>query len=136
GVRSLNVDGSGAATGMLRWMPATRSGSASPIDAVTIAPQSPPCAPYRSYPRRAMSSVHARAIRSMFQPVPAGLSPKPYQGREGKALRPVVDRLGLGPTGAVQPVAEVRQLIIGGLDAERGDLGDGPRVCLGPAALG
>src|SRR5215471_8543030 len=52
-------------------------GASTPIRSVMTAPQSPPCATYFVYPRRFISSTHARAIRSGPQPVPVGLPEKP-----------------------------------------------------------
>ena len=43
--------------------------------------------------------------------------------RERDALRPVVDRLGLGPAGAAQPLAQVDELVLGDVDAERRHVG-------------
>jgi hypothetical protein len=44
---------------------------------VTAAPQSPPWATNRVYPRRFISTTQARAIRTGSQPVAVGLAENP-----------------------------------------------------------
>ena len=73
----------GAVPGMLEWMPSSSGGACSPIVWVTAAPQSPPCATNRVYPRRFISSVQARAVRTGSQPVAVGLAENPWPGSEG-----------------------------------------------------
>ena len=48
-----------------------------PIVCVTAAPQSPPWATNRVYPRRFISTTHARAIRTGSHPVLVGLAENP-----------------------------------------------------------
>ena len=50
---------------------------------VTAAPQSPPCATNRVYPRRFISTTQARAMRAGSQPVVVGLAENPWPGSEG-----------------------------------------------------
>src|ERR1700758_4481623 len=64
------------------WIPAQCCGSSEPSEAVIVEPQSPPCAPYRVYPRRAIKVAHADAIRSTPQPVVVGFAEKPNPGME------------------------------------------------------
>jgi hypothetical protein len=52
-------------------------GCCAPMNSVTIAPQSPPCATNFLYPRRFMSTTQARAMRSGSQPGAVGLPEKP-----------------------------------------------------------
>src|SRR5215213_5040913 len=47
------------------------------ITSLIIAPQSPPCATYRVYPRRFISTAQARAMRAWSQPVVVGLPENP-----------------------------------------------------------
>jgi hypothetical protein len=58
-------------------MPSNSGAACTPISSVTTAPQSPPCATNFVYPRRFISTVQARAMRSGPQPVVVGLSEKP-----------------------------------------------------------
>jgi hypothetical protein len=64
----MSVSGGGPATTMLRWMPARPVGACRPIWVVIMAPQSPPWAPYRWYPRPFMSVSHAVAMRPGSHP--------------------------------------------------------------------
>jgi hypothetical protein len=50
---------------------------------VTAAPQSPPWATNRVYPRRFISATQARAVRVGSHPVVVGLAENPYPGSEG-----------------------------------------------------
>src|SRR2546425_13175240 len=47
------------------------------IRSLIIAPQSPPCATYRVYSRRFISTAQARAMRAWSQPVVVGLPENP-----------------------------------------------------------
>jgi hypothetical protein len=79
-VRSASVratERSGATSGGTTWMPASREGNSCPRMVVTLVPQSLPAAPYRAYPRSAMSVSHARAMRRMPHPVSDGRSLNP-----------------------------------------------------------
>src|ERR1700740_345436 len=68
------------------WIPAQCCGSSEPSEAVIVEPQSPPCAPYRVHPRRAIKAAHADAIRSTPQPVAVGFAEKPNPGMDGRTL--------------------------------------------------
>ena len=69
---------------MLTWMPRTRSRCISPTVVVTAEPQSPPCAPKRSYPSRLISVAHAcRDPRRLPRPRVDGLLLNPYPGSDG-----------------------------------------------------
>ena len=59
------------------WMPINSGGACTPICSVTNAPQSPPCATYRSYPRRFIRTIQARAMRVGSQPGVVGLPENP-----------------------------------------------------------
>src|SRR5260370_37379533 len=103
-------------------MPSSSGAACSPMACVTAAPQSPPCATNRVYPRRFISTTQARAMRVGSQPVVAGLAENPWprgqfrfaltpvvlglpvarevlDHREPYALRVVSDRLSLGQAG-------------------------------------
>ena len=64
-------------------MPANSGAAWMPIVWVTAAPQSPPWATNRVYPRRFISTTHARAVRTGSQPVAVGLAENPCPGSEG-----------------------------------------------------
>src|SRR6266566_4258795 len=49
--------------GMLVWMPSNSGGLCRAICSETAFPQSPPCATYRVYPRRFISTIQARGKR-------------------------------------------------------------------------
>ena len=78
------MSGPSGTVGMLTWMPTTRSRCISPTVVVTAEPQSPPCAPKRSYPSRLISVAHACAIHGMPRPRVDGLSLNPYPGSDGQ----------------------------------------------------
>jgi hypothetical protein len=63
GVRAFIVAGSGVTIGMLRWMPTRCCGSCAPMQVVTAAPQSPPCAACRAWPSRAIRAAQTFAMR-------------------------------------------------------------------------
>ena len=67
----------GTAPAMFVWMPSSSEGASTPIKSVTTAPQSPPCATNRAYPRRRISSIQARAMRVGSQPAAVGLPENP-----------------------------------------------------------
>jgi hypothetical protein len=73
----------GMVAGMLVWMPINPGGVCRAICSVNAFPQSPPCATYRVYPRRCMSTAQARAMRIGSQSVVVGLPEKPYPGSDG-----------------------------------------------------
>jgi hypothetical protein len=58
-------------------MPINSGGACCAIEFVTNPPQSPPCAANRLYPRRFISSTHARAMRAGSQPGVVGLPENP-----------------------------------------------------------
>ena len=68
---------------MLEWMPSSSGAAWAPIVWVTAAPQSPPCATNRSYPRRFISTTQALAVRTGSHPVVVGLAENPWPGSEG-----------------------------------------------------
>ena len=73
---ALSISG-GTAPAMLVWMPSNSGGACTPIMSTTSAPQSPPCATNFVYPRRFISTIQARAMRSGPQPVAVGLPENP-----------------------------------------------------------
>ena len=64
-------------------MPSSSGGACSAMTFEIWPPQSPPCATKLVYPRRFISTTHARAMCSGSQPVTVGLPEKPYPGIEG-----------------------------------------------------
>ena len=62
---------------MLEWMPSSSGGAFAPITSVICAPQSPPCATKRVYPRRRISTIHASAMWTGSQPFAVGLAENP-----------------------------------------------------------
>src|SRR5207247_4433192 len=73
---ALKISG-GTAEGIFRWMPSTSEGARTAICSVTGSPQSPPEATNRVYPRRFISTVQARAMRTGSQPSSVGFPEKP-----------------------------------------------------------
>ena len=67
----------GTVAAMLVAMPSNPGGVCRAISSVTQFPQSPPWATYRVYPRRFISTIQARAMRSGSQPVAVGLPENP-----------------------------------------------------------
>ena len=65
---------------MLVWMPINSGGACTPISSAMMAPQSPPCATNFVYPRRFISTIHARAMWAGSQPVVVGLARKSVAG--------------------------------------------------------
>jgi hypothetical protein len=63
--------------------PEDAGGACAPMACVTAALQSPPCATNSVYPRRCISTTHARAIRTGSQPVVVGLAENPWPGSDG-----------------------------------------------------
>src|SRR6185503_4728462 len=63
----------GMTLGRFVWNPMNSGCPCVAITSLMIAPQSPPCATYRVYPRRFISTAQARAIRAGSQPVVVGL---------------------------------------------------------------
>src|SRR5256886_5453139 len=62
----------GITAGRFVCMPVYFGGPCVAIRALIIAPQSPPCATYRVYPRRFISTAPARAMRAPSPPVVVG----------------------------------------------------------------
>ena len=67
----------GTVPGMFEWMPSSSAGAFEPMTSVIWAPQSPPWATYRVYPRRSISAIHASAMWTGPQPVVDGFSEYP-----------------------------------------------------------
>ena len=110
--------GPSGTVGMLTWMPSTRSRCISPTVVVIAEPQSPPCAPKRSYPSRLINVAHACAIQGIPRPRVDGLLAEPV-ARQRRAD----DVEGVGG------VAAVRDRIGQRTDhVEELDVGTGPAV--------
>ena len=58
-------------------MATSSAGASTAMASVISEPKSPPCATYRVYPRRLISTIQARAMRAGFQPVAVGLPENP-----------------------------------------------------------
>src|SRR5512145_2705940 len=67
----------GIALGRFVWRPINSGCPCVAIRSLTSAPQSPPCATYRVYPRRFISTAQARPIRAWSQPVVVGFPENP-----------------------------------------------------------
>src|SRR3954471_18062041 len=68
-----------------------------------------------------MNCGRAFSRASHFEPVVLGrpVAGELLHGRERRALRVIVDRLALGPPGRVDAPAQLGQVVLGNLDAER-----------------
>src|SRR3981081_4873897 len=64
-------------------MPSNSGGASAPITSVICAPQSPPCATNRVYPRRLISAIQAPTIWTGPQPVAVGFPENPQPGIDG-----------------------------------------------------
>src|ERR1700749_1631260 len=73
-------------------MPSNSGGACTPICSVMTAPQSPPWATNREYPRRFINTTQARAMRTGSHPVAVGFAENPSPGRGGTHDRDRVRR--------------------------------------------
>src|SRR5207247_326423 len=102
-------------------MPSNPGGACRPICSVTTAPQSPPCATYRVYPRRFISTAQDRATcgwaagrhgaqsRRALAPVVLGrpIARELLHRRELHALRCIRDRFPVRPNCRLDAPAEI-----------------------------
>src|SRR5437867_3438860 len=113
----------GITAGRFVCMPINSGWPCVAIKSVIIAPQSPPCATYRVYPRRFISTAQARALRRGLDPIALR---RPTAGehlhrRERHAVRRIGDGLFFGPPRCVDPLAEIREVLVRGVTPKGAD---------------